>query len=140
MQAKGRSGCLVFKPGLGDILGDTIDQLLGEQGLKEGKGMGGGRSGLTNTGKNAGLYGQLPGGGQPRGSGDRHGGKRGGTGPGFDVGKEYTSTNPDGSPNDQKSTQASGAGAVPVPLRHRSRVAAYLERILENQTDETKEP
>ncbi len=141
IRGQGKSACLVFKPGLGDMLGDTIEQLLAESGLKPGKqGYGSGSKGLSNSGKNAGLYGQMPGGGQARGQRQRQAGKRGNVGSGRDGGQELVATHPDGSAVDKDTLQASGAGGMPVPVRHRSRVAAYLERILEEQTDDTNQP
>ncbi len=55
--------CLRFQPGLAEALGNTIEQLLGEMGLKPG-GQGDGPGGYStrrSTLDNVGLYGKLPG-------------------------------------------------------------------------------
>ncbi len=136
MDAEGRSACLVFRPGLGAILGNTIDQLLGERGLRPGSKSGSGGYGMrSNSAKNVGLYGQMPGIGQAHGQRDRRAGQRG-QGVGLASGQESNPLHPDKAGGAEGSGAAGGSGGMPVPLRYRSRVAAYLERIQEEQSDE----
>lgn len=138
MPGEGKMACLVFRPSLGEVLGNTIEQLLGEQGLPtDGRPQtGGGYSSRANTSSNTGLYGQLPG-GQPFGGHDKKPGASGGG----DVaaGHEYRANEPGDAASMNDVSRASGSASVPVPARHRSRVAAYLERILEEQPDDNSD-
>ena len=130
---------LIFQPGLGDCLGNTIAQLLAEMGLSPGAGMGNGvgtgagggfsarRSGMSNLG----LYGGLPGMagagegdfGERAGTGDEP--ARGGGGPG--------GVNPDQDTlaDTPAADGAGGAGQAVVPPQYRRRVGEYFQRVAE---------
>jgi len=121
--------CLKFQPGLAAALGETVAQLLAEAGLlpgRDGKG-GGGYSTQRSSLDNVGLYGQLPGmdqAGQRNGSDDAD---RGRSGWGRDGNPGTSLVDPGGRRTESRSTGPT------VPLRYRSRVGAYFQRILEEK-------
>lgn len=134
MQGQGRA-CLKFKPGLSAMLGATIEQLLGEAGLGSQPGGGNGRGGSSmrrDSSSNVGLFGQMPGMGEPRAN------RRRGNEPGNGVAADRESNTANTAPgvNAQGDLRATGAGGVQIPARYRSRVSAYLQRIIEEGNDE----
>jgi hypothetical protein len=121
--------CLKFSPALAESLGNTIEQLLGEMGLKPG-GQGGGPGGYStrrSTLDNVGLYGQLPGLDQMAGrTGPR-------SGPAAEGSGSASSSDP-GQPGEitlPSQSRASAGAKVEVPPGYRSRVGAYFQRIAE---------
>jgi hypothetical protein len=125
--------CLKFSPGLQQALGDTIAQLLGEAGLPKpgdgpGAGSGGGFSSRRNSLRNVGLYGQMPGMEQNAGnqSGKQSPAAAGGTYSGNAASHENAEL-----VGARGVLEAAGSGNVPVPVRYRTRVGAYFERIVD---------
>jgi hypothetical protein len=139
MQGQGRA-CLKFKPSLATMLGETIEQLLGEAGLSGSTpGMGEGRGGSSmrrDSSSNVGLFGQMPGLGEPRSN------RRRGNDPGNGLAgdKESNAGNPSPGVDSQGNLRAAGAGGVQIPVRYRLRVSAYLQRIIEEGNDEPNRP
>lgn len=134
---KACKGCLAFNPGLSKGLGNTIEQLLAEAGLKMGsgsgfgmgEGVGGGYSARRSNANNMGLYGGLPALG-PQGSGRGTAELSPGLGsPGSLTG----GSNPDDPTLVEAGATgaASGAGQGTIPLRYRQRVGRYLQRLAE---------
>ncbi|HEX3998839.1 MAG TPA: hypothetical protein VHX65_09840 [Pirellulales bacterium] len=129
---------LALMPGLTDLLGNTIEQLLGEAGLSPGEGSGasgsGGMSYRRSTLDNVGLYGQMAGmdptmsGGQDR---DRNVA-------GDATGSIDANRSPD-SAAAEAALQASGSGAAPVPPGYRIRVGAYFQRIIDDRDQPVQE-
>jgi len=139
MQAigKGAKGALAFLPGLAELLGNTVAQLLGEAGYSQGEngsGTGGGMSYRRSTLDNVGLYGQMAGmdptmsGGQGRDA-NSTGGSPGAIDP---------SQTP-GSAAAEQALQASGNGGNVVPAGYRVRVGAYFQRIAEERDQPVQE-
>lgn len=130
------SKALRFRPGLGDCMNATMDQLLKEMGFGSGgSGMGQGGSGFgaQRGGGNVGLYGSLPGmaslyDSRGGGRGDRN---RRGTGGSGDTGLSDTA---EGYETTAEGT-VGGATEGAVPLRYRQAVGRYFQRILE-ETEE----
>jgi hypothetical protein len=129
------SACLRFQPGLGDALGQTLAQLLADAGLalQPGYGSGGGfgqggYSARRNTLDNVGLYGGLP-------TFDQSASAQEGTSSrqregAFGSGRQRSQG--DGSPDAYQMSghqSASGAGEAAVPLRYRTKVGRYFQRI-----------
>lgn len=141
-QNMGQSGasCLKFAPGLGENLGNTVDQLLAGKGLSTGQGgmgmAGGGYSAQSSTLDNVGLFGSLPalGGGERAGDAKQSSsallGARGQEG-NFERGEP-------GYVDPLDPLRATGAGQNLVPPQYRQRVGAYFERIT-NETGERKD-
>jgi hypothetical protein len=125
-------GCLAFSPSLSSCLGDTVAQLLAEAGLGNGngpgQGSGNGYSARSNSLKNVGLYGGLPGmdalssngNGQSRQSANSK--NRFNSGEDHDDPALVEATNVSG---------ATGGGQGSTPARYRQRVGKYLQRIAE---------
>lgn len=123
----GALGKLVFQPGLADGLGNTIDQLLGAEGLSRGGGGGGGggQTARRSTLRNVGMYGELAraaresrggGGRSDKGvAGDGRGGMTDRGNPGdIGVGGKGTST---------------GESDATVPAAYKRRVGDYFRRV-----------
>jgi hypothetical protein len=134
-QGMGQAGsqCLIFAPGLGQALGDTISQMLSEMGLDVpgdglGQGAGGGYSSRASTAENTGLYGTQP---WLDGLNDRPGGgSRDSNQPGAGGDFAHRGDGPPGSTVESSAGQASGSGAEgAVPPHYRRRVADYFRRI-----------
>jgi hypothetical protein len=125
------NGALGSIPGLADLLGNTIAQLLGEAGYASGgngNGTGGGMSYRPGTSDNVGLYGQMAG-MDPTMSGGQGRDTRAGGSPAGAV-------DPNQSPEDaavEEALQASGTGSSVVPPGYRVRVGAYFQRIAEER-------
>jgi hypothetical protein len=123
MGGQGRA-CLKFAPGLGQSLGQTVEQLLADMGLGDGAGSGG-YSTRRNSLDNVGLYGRMPmmeqsSGGSRRNQQTGAVGTRGGTTP---PGRSMPGTaNP-------SARTASGSAEALVPVPYRRRVAEYFQRI-----------
>jgi hypothetical protein len=127
--AGGAKGALGSIPGLAELLGNTIAQLLGEEGYGEnGSGSGGGMSYRRSTLDNVGLYGQMAGmdpttsGGQGRDANS--------------AGNSAGAVDPNQSPGSaaaEEALQASGSGGSVVPAGYRVRVGAYFQRIAEER-------
>jgi hypothetical protein len=118
-------GCLVFRPGIGQSMGQTAAQMLAEMSL-------GMRSGMGGYG-NMGLYGQMAGmsgmgsgqSGDPR---NMHGGR----------GDKADSSNPGGGNPDQAGPielltggAATATSERAVPARYRQQVGQYFQRLAE---------
>ncbi len=123
--------CLKFAPGLGDELGNTVEQLLAGAGSKPGPtGMGltgGGFSAEASTLDNIGLFGQLPalGGGMldsESSGGGSAASARGGREGNFEAAQA-------GRVDPLEALRAAGAGQNVVPLEYRERVGAYFQRL-----------
>ncbi|MGE0606856.1 MAG: hypothetical protein AB7O62_07000 [Pirellulales bacterium] len=132
-QLAGQAGsCMRFKPSLGDCLGQTLEQLLGDMGFGEGT-SGNGYSARSGGKPDTGLYGQHPGmDGQDQGGG--------GSDSAAELGGSNAASNPD-DPGNQTShrrgdARAAGAAAGSIPLRYRRRVSDYLQRIAEETAGE----
>ena len=121
----GAGKCIVFRPGLGNKLGDTIGQMLMEMGLGNGggmgRGMGSGYSARRNS--NVGLYGNLPTSGDDPASGSGEPKDATPNGAGGSIRPEGNQpTNIGTNPN-----AATGAtGGENVPARYRTRVGQYF--------------
>ena len=140
---QGSSACLVFKPGLGDMLGDTIEQLLAERGLKPGKeGLWQRLQGPQQFAEKTPAYtASCPEAASSRPAPIDTAGNAATRAAASTAGKNLLLRIPDGSPIDRRSfASLRCGGSARCRVRHRSRVAAYLERILEDQTDETNSP
>jgi hypothetical protein len=135
MGKDGEAGqCLAFNPSLGECLGNTIEQLLADAGLKPGgksgsgmgEGTGGGYSSRRSTLQNVGLYGKMPALGPSARSG--FGQNRVGV-----PGRGDPAENPAGRDPSLVGAagelRATGAGATAVPLKYRRSVSQYFERI-----------
>ena len=127
---KGGRSCLKFQPKLSSCLGNTVAQLLAEAGMQTGFGMGmgagGGYSASRSTAQNTPMYGNMPTLGDMTRFGSGKSGLFGGRGRG--LGTRGNETDP--SVVDPSGTlQATTGGATAVPVRYRSRVGAYLQRI-----------
>ncbi len=118
---------LIFKPGGGIELGDTIEQLLAGLGLLPGQ-KGGGGNGYSmrrSTLDNVGLYGDQPQLDDPRegsGTGEEEG----------LAGSRHLATKDDARRIRLKPSgelRAAGQGDAEVPVRYRRRVGAYFRRI-----------
>ena len=125
--------CLKFSPGLQRNLGDTIAQLLGEAGLPQpgqgpGQGSGSGYSSRRNSLRNIGLYGQMP--GMEQNAGNRSGKSSSGAEGGRYTDKTNSHENAE-LVGARGVLEAAGSGNIPVPVRYRSRVGAYFERIVD---------
>lgn len=130
-----------FKPGGGNGLGQTLDQLLSEMGFGNGSGgdggmgwgAGNGFSSRPGSQQNVGLYGGNPladaAGFREGSSTDAQGtvGVTGAGGPGGERGSGYAAR--------RTGTPAAG-GDVVVPLRYRQQVGRYLERLSDELGDE----
>ncbi|MCE9546278.1 MAG: hypothetical protein K8T25_12250 [Planctomycetia bacterium] len=129
--AAGRSS-LVFRPGRGQALGNTVDQLLGEMGLQPGNGQGeGGYSSRSNSLQNVGLYGELPG---DAGDGQQPDQPPTGAGEASDAAHRPGGVNPDrdsaGAPG-ADAASSSGAASNTVPPKYKRRVGQYFQRVNE---------
>ena len=137
MGQQGEMACrgLKFKPGEGlpgDCMGNTLAQLLADAGFRQGKGpgmgAGGGYSARRSTLNNVGLYGNLPTRGNPTQSrGGRRGAVAGGAGNSAALADAAASNFEDNT----GAVRAAGAAAAAVPVRYRSRVREYFQRIAE---------
>lgn len=128
------SDALRFRPGLGNCMNQTLEQLLRNMGF----GMGGNGSGMAGMGGgfgaqrgrgNVGLFGMMPGMTSFfEGQGGGHGGgnSRGKGGPGD--GLEFDS--PEGYETSAEG-KVGGTGEATIPLRYRQAVGRYFQRILE---------
>jgi len=129
-------GCLVFRPGMGDCLGQTVAQLLAQMGMGSGSGsgFGMGQGGYSaRRGGNVGLYGGMPGMiGMESGAG-RSDGRSEST-----PGAASRGVNPDEPSYDDLSPRdgAAGAGEGTVPVRYRRRVGQYFRRVAEEVPDQ----
>jgi hypothetical protein len=126
----GAGTCLKFSPSLSKGLGNTIEQMLANAGMKPGNvGLGpagkGGYSASRSTMENMGLYGTLPLVSQQTGAGGRESriGARGRQIAGTDGDNNPWAIDPSGK------FQASGAASGAVPVLYRSRVGAYFQRM-----------
>ncbi len=132
-QSMGQSGqeCLKFAPGLGDNLGNSVEQLLATAGMSTGPGVsgtGGGYSAQMSTLENVGLFGQLPAlGGGELGDEDGPGGQAALAGRGGHEGN-FESGEP-GRVDPLEALRAAGTGQHLVPPEYRQRVGTYFERI-----------
>ncbi len=125
---EGAEGALVFAPGLGGSLGQSVAQMLAEMRLARGmgNGQGGGGGGSVQKNKNVGLFGSFAAMGDDNGQ----------TG-------EETQEHPSGTPRataqsdgdqppgqgDSNAPGAGGRGGEVVPLRYRQRVGQYFQRL-----------
>ena len=125
------SACLGFQPKLAKGMGNTVDQLLGAQGLgmKPGMGMGGGGgySARRSTLANVGLYGNLPRMSRAasartgQGKADRGGATRSDGDPsGLDNPTGYLSSG---------RLKAAGESGAHVPAQYRTKVGQYFQRV-----------
>ncbi len=130
-------GCLVFRPSLGQCIGNSVAQLLAEMGLGFGSGSGSGFGSGSGNGfsarrgmmQNMGLYGSMP------GLTGQEGGPFGRSGDG----RERERTAAFGGASDDAASllgvpgmgQAGGAAEAAVPLRYRKRVGQYFRRVAE---------
>lgn len=142
MGQQGQMACegLKFAPneGLpGDCMSNTLEQLLADAGFKQGvgggMGSGGGYSARRSTLNNVGLYGNLPARGNPTQS--RRGRGRlaqSGAGAAGATAEMLPGENAD-LPGE---VRASGAAGAFVPIRYRSRVEQYFQRIAEETGSE----
>ena len=116
----------------GDCMSNTLAQLLADAGFKQGAGggvgSGGGYSARRSTLNNVGLYGNLPARGNPtqsrRGRGRVAQSGAGAAGATADMLQSENAELPG-------EVRASGAGGAFVPIRYRSRVEQYFQRIAE---------
>lgn len=126
-----------FSPGEGS-LGDTLNQLLSDAGMKPGmkpgskpgdaQGNAGGYSARRSTLNNIGLYGHLPTRGNPTQSKSGGGQKSGGIGGSFRTDSQDAQMNrldPHGT------LKGSGVSETAIPVRYRGRVEEYFRRIAE---------
>lgn len=116
----------------GDCMANTVAQLLADAGFKQGNssgmGAGGGYSSRRSTLNNVGLYGNLPTRGNPtQARGGRRGAVAGGAGNSGSL-ADSAASNFDDNPG---AVRAAGAAAAAVPVRYRSRVREYFQRIAE---------
>jgi hypothetical protein len=129
--------CLVFRPGMGQCMGNTVAQLLTEMGMGMGTGSGsgfgaGGGSGFSarrGAMRNVGLYGGMPGrtgtGGDQFGqSGEGRDERGGGSSEGSRTETSFLSDIPG-------LGESAGVGQAAVPLRYRKRVGQYFRRVAE---------
>lgn len=134
-------GSLAMAPGLSDLLGNTIEQLLGEAGLlpgdsrgTNGAGNGGGMSYRRSTLDNVGLYGQMAGMDPTNSGGQGHGPMAAGSPAGLiDHAQSPVSA------ASESALQASGSGASAVPPGYRVRVGGYFQRIAEERDQPVEE-
>ena len=130
--------CLVFQPGLGNCMGNTIGQMLAEMGLGQGQGAGGmgsGMGGYSAQRGGFGLYGGMSGFGEALGAGRMGQGMYDDSRPRFAAG----GNNPDRSPSTVRSEpngEAGGAGEAGVPIRYRRRVGEYFQRVADEVDDQ----
>ncbi|HJT34809.1 MAG TPA: hypothetical protein VJ783_22470 [Pirellulales bacterium] len=143
MGEQGENACrgLKFAPNEslpGDCMANTLAQLLADAGFKQGNGpgmgAGGGYSARRSALNNIGLYGNLPTRGNPTAA---RGGRRGsaplgaaGSGGGPADSMEI------GIDDREGAIRAAGASSVAVPVRYRSRVRQYFQRIAEETGDQ----
>lgn len=123
--------CLRFQPKLAAGLGDTVAQLLGDEGFGQGgTGSGDGYSMRRSSLTNVGLYGSLPG---------LVGPARSGLGTDPATGMPLAGA---GSPADRPQSlevdaaarnRATGSGDPAIPLQYRQRVGEYFKQIAEEQ-------
>lgn len=135
--ADAAGACLVFQPGLGKCLGNTVAQLLAAMGMMPGAGpgpgmgvgAGGGYSARRSAMRNMGLYGNLPGMGEPYGEGPVGEGPP--VGPAGDYGGP--GANPDAPTliDSPAEVGAAGISEAAVPVRYRRQVGQYFQRIAE---------
>ncbi|MBI3861979.1 MAG: hypothetical protein HY290_08785 [Planctomycetia bacterium] len=126
---------LKFKPGEG-CLGNTLEQMLADAGLKPGSGSKPGQSGMMGAGggfsarrstlNNIGMYGRIPAKGNPK-STRAGGGERAQTVGGSYRANEGPATSSKLDPHGL--WRASGASEASVPARYRGRVERYFQRI-----------
>lgn len=131
--AKGMAGLglssLRFQPVLESGLGQTVEQLLGEEGLGFNQGTGGGGSSTQrNSNQNMGLYGEIPGIGElssrdPRSSDQKAMPRIVRTGSPSHPGELGGASAP--------STRTAGTAEAVVPVPYRRKVAEYFQRIAE---------
>ncbi len=127
--------CLVFQPSLGACLGDSVSQMLGEMGLGGasgfgmGAGVGGGFSAQRAAGRNLGLYGSLPGMGDPWAEGSGRDGRET-TGPGGELGPRANPDEPS-MVDMPASGRAGGMAEGAIPVQYRRRVGQYFQRLAE---------
>lgn len=142
MGQQGQMACegLKFAPneGLpGDCMGNTLAQLLADAGFKQGvgggMGSGGGYSARRSTLNNVGLYGNLPARGNPTQS-RRGRGRLAQSGAG--AAGATAEMLPGESADLPGKVRASGAAGAFVPIRYRSRVEQYFQRIAEETGSE----
>jgi HAMP domain-containing protein len=132
-QSVGQQGkaAMHFQPSLSQGIGNTVDQLLGSQGLKSAGAGQGGYSMRSNSLRNVGLYGSIPlrgqesaragGGHAQRGIGDRS--PAGEAQPGA------------GSGSGEDRLRASGQSDAAVPPEYRRRVNDYFQRVADELDD-----
>ncbi len=131
-------GYMMGIPRIGDCLGNTIAQLLGEMGWGDGAGgYGGGHSSRSGWGRSSGLYGGLPGMDESyrNGFGEGRGRVPSSGHDGHDNGPG--GVNPDQSTwNDTEAEQsAGGMGEGMIPVRYRRRIGQYFRRLAEEWQD-----
>lgn len=143
----GMSACagqaLVFRPSLGQCLGNTIAQLLAAMGLGSGAGDGfgggaGGQGGYTahrGGQRSMGLYGSLPGMGEAYGLGAREQGSQDDSLSRYSLGGAGGLSEPSVTLG-AVTADASGIGEGMVPLKYRRRVGLYFRRL----NEELQEP
>lgn len=141
-QGMGQAGsqCLKFQPSLSNCLGDTVQQMLGEMGLKTGQGgqgMGtagqGGFSSRRGGGRDMGLYGEMP--GMPQGGGG--GGEQ--NNPWSDRfaqgGSPHANPDRDTWADTNAQQAAGGVSEGSIPIRYRRRVGRYFQRLSDELPD-----
>jgi len=141
-QSMGQGGqqCMRFQPGLGDRMGNTVEQLLAGAGMKTGQGgmgAGGGYSAQTSTLDNVGLFGRLPALGGGGLNDDSRGGRSALQGRRSHEGN-FESAEP-GRVDPLEALRATGAGQQLVPPEYRQRVGVYLERIADEVGEQRQE-
>jgi hypothetical protein len=132
--AGGRS--LQSQPGFGNLLGQTMQQLLEGMGMQPGMGTGSdkGFTSSRDTMQNVGLYGQVPqketasSGGGKKDNKDSKGGSTKAV-------KPQSGSEGDSGYDAGQSGLASGTGEVPVPLRYRQRNSRYFQRLADELRD-----
>ena len=136
MISSGANGALAGMPGLAELLGNTIGQLLGEAGYSPdgGSGSGGGMSYRRSTLDNVGLYGQMAG----MDPSQSNGRERDTNSAGNPAGSVDPSQSPE-STAAEDALRASGSGGGVVPPGYRIRVGAYFQRIAEERDQGVQE-
>ena len=125
----------LFRPSLGDALGQSLAQLLQNSGFGGGQGSGGGYSAAMNTMDNVGLYGSNPNFQESSSTGSGLSKREARAGRGRGSPGRRISDSGEGASEAPGKLSASGGADAAIPLRYRRQVGRYFQRVADELGD-----